>query len=257
MVGLLGLGFITDFFDALGVGSFATTTTALRLGRMVDDEDIPGTLNVGHAIPSFLEAVLYLLTIKVDPLTLFTMVPASGLGAWFGTSWVIHWPRKAIQRGMSVALLLTAMLISLRQMDVFKSDEAATGLFGVPLLTAVAASFVIGSLTSLGIGNYAPTMATLYLLGMNPKAFFPVMAASAALILPTAAIRFWRSGRFDQRTSLALTLGGIPGVLIAVYKVKEMPVYWLLWIVVGVLIYTSVSLFLASLKVDKKSNLSS
>ncbi len=247
MVGLLGLGFVTDFLDALGVGSFATTTTSLRLGRIVEDDDIPGTLNVGHAIPSLLEAILFLLTVPVDMLMLCTMVPAGGLGAWLGTSFVVRWPKQTIQRAMALSLLVTGILITLRQCNVFQSDEAATSLSGGFLLIAIAANFFIGSLTSLGIGNYAPTMAILYLLGLNPKAFFPVMAASAALILPTAAFRFWKSGRFDRRTAAGLTLGGVPGVLVAVYLVREMSVYWLLWIVVGVLIYSSQTLYQASL----------
>jgi len=247
MLGLVGLGFVTDFLDALGVGSFATTTTSLRLGRIVEDDDIPGTLNVGHAIPSLLEAILFLLTVPVDLLMLCTMVPAGGLGAWMGTSFVVRWPKQTIQRAMALSLLVTGILITLRQCNVFQSDEAATSLSGGFLLIAIAANFFIGSLTSLGIGNYAPTMAILYLLGLNPKAFFPVMAASAALILPTAAFRFWKSGRFDRRTAAGLTLGGVPGVLVAVYLVREMSVYWLLWIVVGVLIYSSLTLYQASL----------
>jgi len=248
MAGLLGLGFVTDFFDALGVGSFATTTAALKLGRMVEDEDIPGTLNVGHAIPSLLEAILYLITKPVDLLMVFTMVPAGGLGAWLGTSWVVCWPKRTIQVAMALSLLATASLISLRQLNVFQSPEASTALTGIPLVIAIAANFFIGSLTSLGIGNFAPTMAVLYLLGLNPDAFFPLMTASAALILPAAAIRFWESGRFDRRAAKGLTLGGVPGVLVAVYLVGKMDTYWLLWLVVGVLVYSSVTLFQASLQ---------
>ena len=254
MFGLIGLGFITDFFDALGVGSFATTTTTLRMGRIVEDDDIPGTLNVGHAIPSLLEAILFLVTVPVNMVLLCTMVPAGGLGAWLGTGFVVRWPKPTIQRAMAISLLITAILISLRQCNVFQSDEAATSLGGLFLFIAIAANFMIGSLTSLGIGNYAPTMAVLYLLGLNPKAFFPIMAASAALILPTAAIRFWKSGRFDRRTAWGLTLGGVPGVLIAVYMVKEMPVYWLLWMVVVVLIYSSLSLYQSSLRREKNQD---
>jgi len=164
-----------------------------------------------------------------------------------GTSFVVRWPKQTIQRAMALSLLVTGILITLRQCNVFQSDEAATSLSGGFLLIAIAANFFIGSLTSLGIGNYAPTMAILYLLGLNPKAFFPVMAASAALILPTAAFRFCKSGRFDRRTAAGLTLGGVPGVLVAVYLVREMSVYWLLWIVVGVLIYSSLTLYQASL----------
>jgi uncharacterized membrane protein YfcA len=246
MGGLLALGAVTNFFDTLGIGSFATTTTVLRLGRVVDDEQIPGTLNVGHAIPTALEAALFLTAIPVDPLTLVAMVTAGGLGAWFGAGRVVHWPRRTIQRAMAISLLITAMFIVLRQLQFFPSGGEASGLRGAALVLAVAASIVIGSLTSLGIGNYAPTMAVTYMIGMHPKAVFPVMAASAALILPTAAIRFFRSGRFDSRTALGLAAGGVPGVLIAVFLVKELDVNLLRWLVVTVLIYTSVTLYRAS-----------
>jgi uncharacterized membrane protein YfcA len=246
MGGLLALGVVTDFLDTLGVGSFATTTTVLRLGRVVDDEQIPGTLNVGHAIPTMLEAALFLTAIPVDLLTLVSMVTAGGLGAWFGAGWVVHWPRRTIQRAMAISLLITASFIVLRQVQFFPSGGEAWGLTGAALLFAVVASALIGSLSSLGIGNYAPTMAVTYLIGMHPKAVFPIMAASAALILPAAAIRFYRSGRFDRRTAVGLAVGGVPGVLIAVFLVKELNVKLLLWIVVAVLLYTSVTLYRSS-----------
>jgi uncharacterized membrane protein YfcA len=249
-VGPLALGLVTNFLDTLGVGSFATTTTALRLGRLVDDEQIPGTLNVGHAIPTILEAVLFLSAVKVDLLTLVAMVAAGGLGAWFGTGLVVRWRRRTIQRAMAGALLITATFIVLRQTGVFPSGGSAIGLRGSALVLAVAASALIGSLTSLGIGNYAPTMAMTYLLGMDPKPVFPIMAASASLILPTAAVRFYRAGRFDGRTALGLTLGGVPGVLIAVFLVKKMNVTILLWVVVAVLVYTAATLYRAS-RVEK------
>lgn len=246
MKGLLALGLVTDFLDTLGVGSFATTMTVLRLGRVVDDEQIPGTLNVGHAIPTILEAALFLTAVKVDILTLVAMVAAAGLGAWFGTGIVVSWPRRTIQRAMSLALVTTATFIVLRQLQLFPSGGTSIGLTGGALLLAVAASAVIGSLTSLGIGNYAPTMAVTYLLGMDPKSVFPIMAASASLILPTAAVRFFRSGRFDRRAALGLTLGGVPGVLFAVFLVKELNVKILLWIVVAVLLYTAATLYRSS-----------
>jgi uncharacterized membrane protein YfcA len=244
--GLLALGLVTDFLDTLGVGSFATTTIALRLGRVVDDEQIPGTLNVGHAVPTILEAVLFLTAVKVDMLTLIAMVAAGGLGAWLGAGIVVKLPRRTIQRAMAAALVVSAAFIVLRQTQLFPSGGSAIGLTGATLLIAVAASAVIGSLTSLGIGNYAPTMAVTYLLGMNPKSVFPIMAASASLILPTAAYRFYRSGRFDRRTALCLAVGGVPGVLIAVYLVKELNVTILLWIVVAVLLYTAATLYRSS-----------
>ncbi len=244
--GLFGLGFATNFLDALGVGSFATTTAVLKLGRVIDDADLPGTLNVGHAIPTVLQAALFLSIIRVDVLTMVLMVATAAMGAWLGAGRVSRWPRRTIQRGMAAALLVTAAFIVLRQLAVFPSGGEAIGLRGIALVVAVVASGLIGAVISLGIGNYAPTMAITYLLGMSPRAVFPIMATSAALMLPLAAWRFYRSGRFDRRVALGLAVGGVPGVLVAVYLVKELDVRVLLWLVAGVLLYTAAVLFRSS-----------
>jgi uncharacterized membrane protein YfcA len=247
---LLGLGLFANFFDTLGIGSFATTTAALRLGHMVEDENIPGTLNVGHAIPTISEALIFIVILGglIDVPTIVSMVLAGGIGAWYGTGIVVHWPRRTIQRAMAVALIITAGFMSLRMLANLSLQEGTgtIGFTGIALVVAVVASLVIGSLTSLGIGNYAPTMAVTYMLGMNQKAVFPIMAASASLILPAAAIRFYKSGRFDRRTALGLAIGGIPGVLVAAFLVKELPLGVVKWVVVGVLLYTSATLWMSS-----------
>jgi len=243
---LLALGFGTDFLDTLGVGSFATTSSALKLGKMVEDEDIPGTLNVGHAIPTILEAFIYITVIRVEIVTLVLTIAGGPIGAWFGAGAVSRLPRRKIQLGMAVALLLTAVFIMLRQLHFFPQGGDALGLTGGLLLLGIAANVAIGALATLGIGNYAPSMAVVSLLGMNPTAAFPIMMGSAALILPAAALRFVKTGRYDRRTALGLTLGGIPGVLIAAFLVKSLPLDAVRWIVVGVLIYTSMSMWLSA-----------
>lgn len=245
---LLGLGTVTNFFDTLGIGSFATATAAMVLGRMVQEEDIPGTLNVGQAIPTASEAIIYIILLGglINALTFTSMVIAGGIGAWIGSGIVVRLPRRAIQQAMAIALLITAGFMVGRMLANFSSGEGTIGFVGARLAIAVTASVVIGSLTSLGIGNYAPTMAVTYVLGMNTKAVFPIMAASAAVILPTAAIRFYRSGRFDGRIALGLAVGGVPGVLVAAFLVKELPLTVVKWVVVSVLFYTSVSLWMSS-----------
>ena len=166
-----------------------------------------------------LEAVIFIILLGglIDVPTIVSMVIAGGIGAWFGTGIVVHWPRRTIQRAMAVALVITAGFMALRMLANLSLGTGAIGFTGMALVVAIVASVVIGSLTSLGIGNYAPTMAVTYMLGMNQKAVFPIMAASASLILPAAALRFYRSGRFDQRTAIGLAIGGIPGVLVAAY----------------------------------------
>ncbi len=250
MPALLGLGLVTDFFDTLGIGSFATTTAVLVLGKMVHDDDIPGTLNIGQAIPTVSEAIIYIILLGglIDFPTIASMVIAGGVGAWVGSGIVVHWPRRLIQRAMAIALLITAGFMGVRLIASLSLGIGTIGLTGISLMIAVAASLVIGALTSLGIGNYAPTMAVTYMLGMNTKAVFPIMAASAAVILPAAAVRFYRSGRFDRRTAIGLAIGGVPGVFIAAFVVKELPLDVVKWVVVCVLLYTSITLWLSSRK---------
>ncbi len=245
---LLGIGFGANFLDTLGIGSFATSTAVLRLFHIVDDENLPGTLNVGHSIPTLLECVIFIILLGglIDTPTIISMVLAGGIGAWFGTGIVVHWPKRTIQRAMAIALLVTAGFMAIRLTTNLSLSEGTIGLTGGALAIAVFGSLIIGSLTSLGIGNYAPTMAMTFMLGMNSKAVFPIMAASASLILPAAALRFYRSGRFDRRVVRGFALGGIPGVLIAAYVVKELPLTMVKWVVVGVLLYTAGTLFRAS-----------
>ena len=92
-----GIGFVTNFFDTLGIGSFAPTTALFRMWRIVPDERIPGTLNVGHSLPTIAQAFIYIAIIKVDVVTLAVLIASSTLGAWLGAGVVARWPRRKIQ----------------------------------------------------------------------------------------------------------------------------------------------------------------
>src|SRR5438874_1999849 len=102
----IGVGAFTNFFDTLGIGSYATSTTLFRFFQLVDDRIIPGTLNVGHALPTVVQTFIYTSIIPVDVITLFAMIGASVLGAWLGAGVVARWPRRTVQIGMGMALLV-------------------------------------------------------------------------------------------------------------------------------------------------------
>ena len=161
------LGFITTFFDTLGIGSFAPTTAAFRARRMVADELIPGTLNVGHTPSTIVQAMIYITVIAVDRTTLALLIAASVAGAWFGAGIVSGWERRRVQRGMAVALIVTATFIVLHMTGIFPGGGDALGLRGVLLVIAVLGDAVLGALMTLGIGLFAPCMAMISLLGMN------------------------------------------------------------------------------------------
>src|SRR5207247_2933398 len=111
----IAVGCGTNFLDTLGIGSFATTTTMFRLKKMVDDRIIPGTLNVGHTLPTTAQTFIYTAIIQVDITTLFSMIAASILGAWLGAGIVARWPKRNAQIGMRLALWAAARPIFMSQ----------------------------------------------------------------------------------------------------------------------------------------------
>ena len=244
----LALGFVTNFFDTLGIGNFAPTTAALKFTRRISDEDIPGTLNVGHALPVLTEALIFIAAIVVDPLLLVTMIVASILGAWLGAGVVARLPRRAIQIGMGTALAVAALLFVAANLRWMPLGGAATGLSSSRFALAVAGNFVLGALMTLGIGLYAPCLIMLSLLGLDSRAAFPIMMGSCAFLMPIGGIRFVRTRRYNAPVALGLAIGGPPAVLIAGYLVKSMPLFWLRWLVVCVVLYAAVMMLASALR---------
>jgi uncharacterized membrane protein YfcA len=148
----IGVGAVTNFFDTLGIGSFATTTALFRSMRLVPDRIIPGTLNSGHTLPTVAQAFIYTSVIPVDVLTLFSMIAAAILGAWLGAGVVAKWPKRKVQIGMGVALLVAATLMLMTQLNLFPGGSDALGVRGAKLALAVGGNFMLGALMTLGIG---------------------------------------------------------------------------------------------------------
>jgi uncharacterized membrane protein YfcA len=242
------VGFVTNFFDALGIGNFAPTTAYYKVRRRVADENIPGTLNVGHSIPVVVEALIFISVVAIDVVTLVTMIASAVVGAWLGVGIVARLPRRAIQLGMGAALLVAGVLFAAKNVNWLPGGGAELGLHGARLIFAVAVSFVLGALMMLGIGLYAPCLILVSLLGMNPVAAFPIMMGSCAFLMPIGGERFARSGRYDVSAALGLTFGGVPAVLIAVFLVKSMPIVWLRWLVVFVVLYAAILMLRSAMR---------
>jgi uncharacterized membrane protein YfcA len=240
------IGFVANFFDTLGIGSFATTTAAFKFLGRPRDEEIPGTLNAGHALPTIAQALIFVALVTVDVVTLFAMIAAAMAGAWLGGRIVTRLPRRGIQLGMGIALLCAATLFSATNLQILPGGGEAVGLEGIALAAAVVGNFILGGLMMLGIGLYAPCLLLVSLLGMSPLAAFPIMMGSCALLMPVGAYQFMRSGRFNARAALGLAVGGIPAVLIAAYIVKSLPLVWLRWLVVVIVLYAAVQMLLAA-----------
>ncbi len=241
------IGFATNFFDTLGIGSFATTTAVYRLLRLVPDELIPGTLVVGHALPVVTQALFFISVVSVDPWQMTMLIVVSVAGGWLGAGVVASLSRRAVQLGMGCALLIAAVFMLLGMLGQFPAGGVALALTPRAFMLALAVNFVLGALVTLGIGNYGPSLILFSLLGMDPRAAFPIMMGTGAFVATIAGVRFIGAGRFHWRAALGLTVGGIPGVIVAAWLVQSLSLEALRWLVLVVVAYASATLLRAGL----------
>ena len=244
--GQVALGAVTNFFDALGIGSFATTTAVFRWFKMVPDRIIPGTLNVGHTLPTVVQAFIFTSIIPVDVLTLFSMIAAAVLGAWLGAGIVCRWPKRKVQVGMGAALLAAATFMFMRQMSLFPAGSEEIGVRGVKLAIALGGNFFLGALMTLGIGLYAPCMILVSLLGMSERTAFPIMMGSCAFLMPVGSLRFIREQAYSFRNAVGLAIGGVVGVYIAAKFFETLDISTVRWLVIVVVLYTAITLLVSA-----------
>jgi uncharacterized membrane protein YfcA len=246
----IGLGAVTNFFDTLGIGSFATTTAWIKFRRMVPDSFIPATLNAGHALPTVVQSGIYLviLGVRVDPVLLASCIVAAVLGSLIGVPLVVRASVQLVQGIVGVALLIAAALYAMSNLELFPIGGSATALPLAAMAVAVAVHFLLGALMAFGIGLYAPSLILLSLLGLDPRLAFPIMASACAFLMPATGFSFVKSSRIDLRVVLGLAIGGIPATIVAALIVKELDIVLLRWGVVVVVLYASFLLLRSAFK---------
>lgn len=235
-------GMIGNFFDTLGVSSFAVIIAMGKVMKMkFKDKELPAMLNVSCAIPNITEALIFLTAIEVDPTTLVSMLIAAGMGSYIGAGIVEKLDEKKIQLAMGIALFITATVIfmGLPWVNLLPVGGSSIGLSGSKLFIGVTLNFIYGALMTAGIGLYAPCMATTYILGMSPKCAFPIMMGSCAVLMPIASTRFIKDGHYPRKTSIWITIGGVVGVFAAAYIFNAMPMNMVKVLCVFVIYYTS------------------
>ncbi len=241
----LGLGAVSNFFDTLGISSFATTMAWMRFRGLVPDRLIPPTLVAGYTLATVLQAFIFLalLGVKVEPVLLGGCILAMVLGGVVGARLVTHAPVRLIQALVGVALLTAGVFFTLANLKLMPAGGHATGLPPGLMVIAIAAHLVLGVLLNFGVGNYAPTLVMLSLFGMDPRLAFPIMTSAGAFCVAGASFRLVRPGTgLDLRIVLGLTVGAIPAILIAAFLVRDMRLDLLRWLVVAVVTYAGVSL---------------
>jgi uncharacterized membrane protein YfcA len=244
----LAVGAVTDFFDTLGIGSFAPTTALFKARDTVPDRLIPGTLNVGHTVPTLVQAFIYIAIVRVEAVTLVLMIAASVAGAWVGAGVVASWSKRSIQRGLGAALVVAAVVLGAQQLGALPAGGEALSLEGGRLALAVGCNAVLGALMTLGIGLYAPCMVLVCALGMNASAAFPIMMGSCAFLMPVAGLRFVAREAYAPRAALGLAAGGAPAVVVAAWVVRSLPLGALRWLVVAAVLVAAQSMLRAAMQ---------
>ena len=248
----IGLGAVTNFFDTLGIGSFAPTTAYMKLRKMAPDSYFPAILNAGHALPTVAQALVFITLVQVDPMLLLACIVAACAGAFVGAPIVQKSPVRLVQGVVGVALLIGATLFAMKNLNLLPPGGAELTLPPTLFAVAVGGHFIMGVLMMFGIGLYAPSLILLSLLGLNPTAAFPIMMGSCAFLMPISSLRFVKSDRIDLRIVIGLALGGIPAVLIAAFVVKSLDLVYVRWLVVAVVLYASVLLLRGALFGEKR-----
>ena len=243
--GLIGL--VTVFFDTLGIGSFAPTTSLFKATNQVENELIPGTLNVATSIPVFIMAFIFISSIKVEAITLFSMIFSAMIGSMFAASMFKKFSKDVVKLILGIALLFTSILMTLGQFDIIDSLGVGNeiGLKGIKLIFAVILNAIFGGFQAFGLGMYAPSMALVYFLGLSPEVAYPIMMGSSAFALFSASTKYIFDDNYNKKASISISIFGTVGVLIAAYIVKSLPIYYLTWLVIIVIIYTSFSLLIS------------
>ena len=243
------LGAVVSFFDTLGIGSFAPTTAWLKFRKLVPDRLIPPTMLVGLTPPAMTESVIFLilLGVKVDPVLLFGCAIAVLLGGLVGAPLVAQARVWIVQSVVAVGLILAAIAYAMTNLHLFPGGGTAASLPLGLTIAAIAANFAFGVLLNFGVGNYAPTLVTLSLMGMDPRLIFPIMAAGAAVMGAGACVRHIQMGKMDLKVVVGLAIGGVPAVLVAAFIVKTMPLEMLRWLVILVVVYAAAVMLRAAM----------
>ena len=236
------IGFVANFLDTLGIGSFAPTSAAFKMTKSVDDTLVPGTLNVGDTVPVCVEAFLFFGIVEMDILTLVLMLVAAVLGSLVSASIVTKFDRKKVRYTLFVGLFLLATVILLKVFAVgpFGTVGTATSLRGAKLVIAVVVNFVLGALMSIGVGLYAPCMAMVLALGMDANCAFPAMMGSCAFLMAFGnGPKFIKEAKIDLVATWTQAIAGSVGVFVAYYLVKSLPLDTLTKIIVVVVYFTA------------------
>ena len=237
--------FIIFLLSTFGISDFAISTALYPKAKWVSIKKLPGTLNTQCVVPVAAMALSYITAITVDIKTLAVCIIAAVIGAYIGPRFVVKLPANTIKKFVTAGLIIAALMILAGKFNWIPANGTATSLSGWKLMLTAILLCIYGALNNIGIGSYALTMATVYAMGLNPSAAFPIMMGAATFSVSTSSIQFVKLADYSRKITLFTSTFGVLGVLVAVFFVKSLDTSMLQWLVIIVLLYSAISMELS------------
>jgi uncharacterized membrane protein YfcA len=240
------------FLSTFGISDFAISTALYPKMKWVTLKKLPGTLNTQCVIPVFVMSLAYITNISVGIKTLLVCIICQVVGAYIGPHFVVKLSERVIRNFVIAGLLIATFLILAGKLGWISSNGTANELYGWKLVLTGFLMFIFGALNNIGIGSYALTMATVYAMGMNPVAAFPIMMGGCTFSVSVGSMQFIKLDDYSRKITL-FSVFGIIGVLLAVFVVKSLNTSIIQWIVVVVLLYSAISLYRSNRQADNSA----
>jgi len=173
------------------------------------------------------------------------------VGGVLGARIVSRFSVKKVRITVAIALLVTAFFMLAGRFGWIQGGGEQTSLSTAKLFIALPVNCILGALNAAGIGLYAPCMALVFSLGMSPKVAFPIMMGSCAFLMPPASVKFIKEGAYNRKASFSMAITGLVGVFIAAFIVKMLPLDILKWLVLVVVVLTSMIMFRSAYREER------
>lgn len=244
---------IIFFCSALGISDFTLSTLFYRKMNFLNDKKLPGTLNTQCVAPVAVMAIAFISVIQVDTTTLLVCIISQMIGAHFGPRIMVKFSLKAIRLIIALGMLSSMFFILAGKFNLMPYGGVENGLDSARLIIAAACLMTFGALNSLGIGSYTPTLVTLYILGLNPLAAFPIIMGAAAFSVPLSSIQYIKYGLYSRKVTLIAGSFGVLGACVGVQFLHALDISKLQWLIVIILFYSSLNLLIQEFKAHKSS----
>lgn len=230
---------IIFFLSTVGISDFAISTSLYPKLQWTSVKKLPGTLNTQCTIPVAVMALAYITSIEVSVTTLIVCIVSQMVGSYFGAKFAVKLPADKLKVSIGIGMIVAALIIFGGKFGFLPSGGEATELTGIKLVIAAVALAIFGALNNIGIGSYALTMITVYLLGLNPAVAFPIMMGAATFSVPVGSVQFVKSGEYSRKITLFTSTFGVLGVLCAVFVITSLDTMILQWFVAFILLYSA------------------